>query len=101
MRKLIPVVLLLLIALHAFGHAGEVHKYMGTVTAVHQDGSFMLEKTDGTTMHVLVARNTTYQHADGKAATAAELAAGKRVVATISTDGKTATLVKVSAAKKK
>lgn len=101
MRKLILFTLLLVVALNAFGHAGEVHKYMGTVTAVHDDGSFMLKKTDGTTMHILVAKTTAYQHADGKAATRADLAAEKRVVVTISTDGKTATLVKLAAAKKK
>lgn len=101
MRKFAFYSLLLLIALNAFGHAGEVHKYMGTVTAVHDDGSFMLKKTDGTSLHVFVASTTAYQHADGKAATRAELAAGTRVVVTISTDGKTASLVKLAAAKRK
>jgi hypothetical protein len=100
MRKLTLFTLLLIVSLNAFGHAGEVHKYMGTVTAVHDDGSFMLEKTDGKTIHVFVAKTTAYQHADGKAATPAELAAGKRVVATISTDGKTASTIKFGAAKK-
>ena len=32
--------------------------YMGTVTALHDDGSFMLKKTDGKTMHVLVSAKT-------------------------------------------
>jgi hypothetical protein len=101
MRKLILLTLLFVVALNAFGHAGEVHKYMGTVTAVHDDGSFTLKKTDGTTMRVLVANTTAYQHADGTAATRADLAPEKRVVVTISTDGKTATLVKLAAVKKK
>lgn len=100
MRKLILFTLLLAAALNAFGHAGEVHKYMGTITAVHADGSFELAKTDGKTMHVLVAKTTVYQHADGHAATRSELAGGMRVVVTIAKDGKTASLVKLAAAKK-
>jgi hypothetical protein len=99
MRKLI-LFTLLLAALNAFGHAGEVHKYMGTITAVHDDGSFMLKKTDGKTMHVQVATTTAYQHADGHVAKRSEVASGKRVVVTISKDGKTASLVKLAAVKK-
>ena len=49
MRKLILFTVLLVVALNAFGHAGEVHTYMGTVTMVHDDGSFMIKKTDGKT----------------------------------------------------
>lgn len=97
MRKFILYSVLLLVALNAFGHAGEVHNYMGTVTALHDDGSFMLKKTDGKTMHVMVSDKTAYLHANGKAATRAELTAGKRVVATISTDGKTASTIKIAA----
>lgn len=100
MRKFVLYSLLMLLALNAFGHAGEVHNYMGTVTALHDDGSFMLKKTDGKTMHVEVSASTAYLHANGKAATRAELAAGKRVVVTISTDGKTATTIKLAVAKK-
>ena len=100
MRRLALISFLLLVAFNVFGHAGEVHKYMGMVTAVHEDGSFMLEKTDGKTMHVAVAKTTAYQHVDGKAAAATDLTKGRRVVVTISTDGKTATLVKFGAAKK-
>lgn len=100
MRKFLLSSLLLLVALSAFGHAGEVHNYMGTVTAVHDDGSFMLQKTDGTAMHVLVSAKTAYLHANGKAASRADLNAGKRVVATISKDGKTATTIKLAGAKR-
>jgi hypothetical protein len=101
MRKFILYSLLLVVALNAFGHAGEVHKYMGTVTAMHDDGSFMLKKTDGQTMHVHVAQTTAYRHANGSVANAAELTVGKRVVVTISKDGKTASEVKFAAAAKK
>ncbi len=98
MRKLtFYSLLLLLAATSAFGHAGEVHTYMGTVSALHDDGSFLLKKTDGKSMHVEVSKNTAYLHADGKAARRADLSAGKRVVATISTDGKTASAIKIAA----
>jgi hypothetical protein len=100
MRQFIFCSLLVIVALNAFGHAGEVHKYMGTVTALHDDGSFVLKKTDGATMNVEVSKATVYQHADGRMAKGAELGAGMRVVVTISTDGKTATLVKFAARKK-
>ena len=84
----------------AFAHAGEVHSYMGTITTLHQDGSFMLEKTDGNTIHVQIASTTTYMHADGQVAKASELKAGSRVVVKMSKDGKTALNIKIAAAKK-
>lgn len=99
MRKALLYSLLLLLALNAFGHAGEVHTYMGTVGALHDDGTFTLNKTDGETMRVAVARNTAFVYADGKAASRAELAAGKRVVVTISKDGRTASTIKFPAKK--
>ncbi|HUP62586.1 MAG TPA: hypothetical protein VNA69_19440 [Thermoanaerobaculia bacterium] len=98
--RLVLCALVLLAAFNAFGHAGEVHKYMGTVTALHDDGSFMLEKTDGKTIHVAVSQTTVYQHANGEAASATDLAAGKRVVVTISKDGKTATSIRFEAPRK-
>ena len=101
MKKTIALSLLLVFAAAtlAFGHAGEIHSYMGTVAMVHDDGSFMLKKTNGTTMHVLVSQTTVYLHADGHAATAAELTASSRVVVKIGKDGKTALSVKIAAAK--
>lgn len=95
MRKLIIFIALLALALNAFGHAGEVHKYMGTVATLNEDGSFTLEKTDGTTFDVAVSPKTTYLFADGRAAQRSDLTAGKRVVVTISKDGKTATEIKL------
>lgn len=96
MRKFILLSLLAFVALNAFGHAGEVHNYMGTVTALHDDGSFMLQKTDGDTMRVAVSNATAYLHANGKAASRAELTSGRRVVVTIAKDGKTATTIKLA-----
>jgi hypothetical protein len=95
MRRLLVVSLLLLATVHAFGHAGEVHKHMGTITAVHNDGSFVLQKKDGAPLNVAVSASTKYVFANGAAATKAEVAAGKRVVVTISKDGKTADEVKL------
>jgi hypothetical protein len=99
MRKLVLVSLLILVALNAFGHAGEVHKYMGTISAL-SEGGFTLAKTDGASIEVAVSSATVFQQANGSAATRAELTAGRRVVVTISTDGKTASLVRIAPAKK-
>ena len=99
MRKWILYSLFFVVAFNAFGHAGEVHTYLGTVTTLHDDGSFMLKKTDGNTIHVVVSKKTVYQHADGHAATRAEVLAGKRVSVTIAKDGKTATKIKLAAVK--
>ena len=99
MRKSILFLLLSIITVSAFGHAGEVHTYMGTVTALHNDGSFALKKTDGTSIQIAVSNATTYLHANGARATRAELTTGKRAVVTISKDGKTATMIKLAAKK--
>jgi hypothetical protein len=102
MKKHLALTLLfLLTATLAFAHAGEVHTYMGTVTDVHADGSFMLKKTDGETIHVAVNNATRYLRADNKSASAADLKPGTRAVVKISTDGKTAMTVKMSATKTK
>jgi multidrug efflux pump subunit AcrA (membrane-fusion protein) len=98
-KTLIILLLLVANASVAFGHAGETHSYMGTVSTINEDGSFILKKTDGSTLHVLVAKATAYLHADDKPATAADLKAGMRVVAKISKDGKTALSVKMAARK--
>lgn len=100
MRKLLLCSLLLAVALNAFGHGGEVHTYMGTVTTLHKDGSFGMKKTDGQTIHVEVSKVTKYQHADGHAARPTEVEAGKRVVVTLSRDGKTASTIKLAAVKR-
>jgi hypothetical protein len=98
-KALAMTLLFLLVPALAFAHAGEVHSYMGTITALHEDGSFTIQKTDGTAMDVLVSKTTTYLHADGQAASAAELRAGSRVVVKVAKDGKTALSVKMAAAR--
>ena len=99
MKTIATSALFLLAAFAAFGHAGEVHKYMGTVGAVNDDGSFELKKTDGKSMQVFVSKTTAWLRTDGTAATPADLTAGTRVVVTISKDGKTASEVKLGSGK--
>lgn len=93
--------LLLLTTTVAFAHAGEVHTYLGTITEMTKDGSFVMKMTNGKERTVLVAKTTTYTHADGHKAKPSELAVGKRVSAKISKDGKTALDIKLSAKKAK
>lgn len=99
-RIAILSLLLLLTATLAFAHAGEEHTYLGTITTINADGSFVIRMTNGKDRTVLVSKSTTYSHADGQKAEHSELAVGKRVSAKISKDGKTALNVKVSATTK-
>lgn len=99
MKKTLAVALVLLFAFStlAFAHAGEVHSYMGTISMLHEDGSFNLKKTDGTTIHVQVAETTKYLRSDDRPATAKDLQAGLRVVVKMAADAKTALSVKMAA----
>ena|SRR2546428_2542082 len=98
MRKAFAsMMFLLLAATSAFAHAGHVHTYMGTVTMLQGDHTFMMKTTDGKTVTVQTSNRTKFLHADGHAASKAELAVGMRVVVKMSTDGQTALSVKMSA----
>jgi hypothetical protein len=97
-RVTIISLLLLLSATLAFAHAGEVHTYLGTITKINTEGSFVIKMTNGKERTVLVSKTTTYTHTDGNPGKHAELAVGMRVSAKISKDGKTALNVKFSAA---
>jgi hypothetical protein len=99
-RITIISLLLLLTATLAFAHAGEVHTYLGTITTINADGSFVMEMTNGKERTVLVSKTTTYAHADGHKAEPSELTVGRRVSAKISKDGKTALNVKLSGVRK-
>ncbi len=101
MRNLVFSFLLLFVAASAFPHAGEVHTSMGTITAVSENGSFTMKTTEGKELTLATSKGTTYKFADGETATLSDLAAGTRVVVTMSKDGKTATTVKLGAPKKK
>jgi hypothetical protein len=102
MKKAFAISLLFLftVTMLAYAHAGEVHTYMGTITMLHDDGSFMMKKTDGKTIMVLTSKTTKYLHADDHPGSASELKVGSRVVVKMSTDGKTATSIKMSAPSK-
>ncbi len=87
---------LLLAAAAAFAHAGHAHTYMGSVTMLHDDGSFMMKTTEEKEITVLTSKDTAYTHADGRAVQRSELAVGMRVVVKMSKDGKTAASVTMS-----
>lgn len=102
MKKFLALTLFLAIAATPlFAHAGHMHTYMGTVTAVRADHSFTIETTEGKSVAVATSANTAWAHQDGSQGNAAELAAGCRVVVKMSMDGKTAASVRIAAAPKK
>jgi len=101
MRRITVVSLMLLFtATLLLAHAGEVHTYLGTVTKINADGSFVIRMTNGNERTVLVSKSTTYNHADGHAGKRSEITVGRRVAAKISKDAKTALNVKLSATRK-
>lgn len=83
----------------AFAHAGEEHTYLGTVTKISADGSFVIKMSNGKERTVLVSKTTKYTHTDGHKGQGSELVVGKRVSVRIAKDGKTALTVKFSPAK--
>jgi len=95
MKHTLAALALLLFAAAAFAHAGHVHTYMGTVSMLHDDSSFMMKTTDGKDVTVATNAATAYLHADGTTATRADLATGMRVVVKLTLDGKTAASVKM------
>ncbi|MEK6375944.1 MAG: hypothetical protein AABO58_24975 [Acidobacteriota bacterium] len=100
MKKALSLSLVLLLAAAAaFAHGGHGHTYMGSVTMLHDDGSFMMQTTGGKEITVLTSEDTAYAHSDGHAAKRSELAVGMRVVVKMTTDGKTAASVKIGSAK--
>ena len=95
MRKLIFLLFTLVVCASAFGHAGEVHTYMGTVTTVNDDGSFVVKKTSGEDLAVATSAKTAFLYSDDSPAKRSDLVAGMRVVVKISTDGRTASTVRM------
>jgi hypothetical protein len=73
---------------------------MGTVTMIHGEDAFMMKTTDGKELTIYTTPKTAYTNAYNRAAKKSELVVGTRVVVKMSTDGKTATSVKMSAPKK-
>lgn len=91
----IAAALLLILTGNLFAHAGEVHAYMGTITAAEGE-SFTLKTTKGESVSFVTASATTYRFADNSPAERSDIAVGSRVVVEISKDGKTATSVKLA-----
>lgn len=100
-KHLAIAAILLFVPLFAFAHSGHLHTYMGSVTMLHADASFMMKTTAGKELTILTSPKTQYTHADGHVATKKELAVGSRVVVKMTADGKTAALVKMTAPKKR
>ena len=90
MKKPLAVLVCFLFAAAAFAHAGHMHTYMGTVTMLHDDGSFMMQTTDGKDVTIATSSTTTFDPAR------TSLAVGKRVVVKMTLDGKTAASVKLA-----
>src|SRR5258708_28570054 len=102
MKKLFATSLFLLLAVtSAFAHAGHIHTYMGSVTMLHGDNSFMMKTTDGKGLTILTSPKTTWLHADGHAAKKSELAVGQRLSMKMMMDVKTADSVKMNGPAKK
>jgi hypothetical protein len=101
MKRLVAISLLLLTVASAFGHAGHIHTYMGSVTMLHGDNTFMMKTTDGKDLTIQTSPKTTWLHSDNRAAKKSELAVGQRVVVKMMVDDKTADSVKMSAPPKK
>ena len=98
--SILSLALIFAVSTIAFAHAGEVHTYLGTITKINANGSFVLKMKGGKDRLVLTSKNTSYNHSDNHAGKHSELKVGRRVSAKISKDGKTALNVKMSAGSK-
>lgn len=97
LRKTATAVLLLLaLSTSLLGHAGEVHSYMGTITAAGENGAYTMKTTKGASVEFVTSPSTRIRFADNASASAADLRAGARVVVEISKDGRTATSIKIA-----
>ncbi len=98
MRKLFAISLFLLFTVAGVSaHEGHAHTYMGSVTMLHGDNAFMMKTTAGKDLTIETSRKTSWLHSDNHAAKKSELVIGTRVIVKMSTDGKTAVSVKMSA----
>lgn len=95
-KAFVTAALLLAFSMTLFGHAGEVHSYMGTITSVGEDGAYTMKTTKGASVDFVTGSSTRYRFADNSAASESDLRPGVRVVVEISKDGKTATSVKIA-----
>ena len=101
MKKLLVITALLVIAaIPAFASPEHVVTHVGTVSMLHGDNSFMIETAKGDVLTIVTTSKTSFTHADKSKAKLSDLAEGMQVEIKMSTDGKTATSVKMSPAKK-
>lgn len=86
-----------LLALFALTAVAEPPKLAGTIASLKADGAITLKTADGKTAQLRLTKSTVYAHEDGSAASRADLAEGKRVAIAVAADGKSATAVEIAA----
>ncbi|HEX7190592.1 MAG TPA: hypothetical protein VF381_03365 [Thermoanaerobaculia bacterium] len=94
MKKTITALFVLLLAASAFAHAGHHHVF-GTVKQLTGD-ALLVHTKEGTDATISLTKETVYKRGDA-AATRADLVPGVRVVIDMTTDGKSAEIVKIGA----
>ena len=95
MRKFLAL-LLLLAATAAFAHAGHHHKYLGTVTSMHDD-QVTIHTTDGHDVTFAIVKTTEFKRDDADAKRS-DMTVGIRVAVEMQLDGKSARVVKIGKA---
>ena len=94
MNRIIAAVFALLLAASAFAHAGHHHLF-GTVKQLNGD-ALVVQTKDGADATVMLTRETVYKRGDA-AANRSDVVPGLRVVIDLTTDGKSAEIVKLAA----
>jgi len=96
MKKTILSLFVLLLATAAFAHAGHHHVF-GTVKHLTAD-ALLVHTREGTDATIALTKATVYKRGDADA-TRADLVPGARVVIDMTTDGKSAEIVKIGVGK--
>ena len=100
-RVLLITALLVMASVPLFAHPGHVHTYMGTVSMLHGDNTFMMETAKGDVVTVQTDSKTAFVLSPGNhKGKMGDLEEGMKVVVKMSTDGKTATSITMSKATK-
>lgn len=99
-KQLVTLASVLVLSTAAFAHNVHAMTKMGTVKRV-QEKSIVLIMSDGDLESVSLSPKTAFLHSDDHAAKKSELAAGMRIVVKMTSDGKSAATVKMSAARRK
>jgi len=92
MKKTISALFALLLAASAFAHAGHHHLF-GTVKQLNGD-ALVVHTTAGADATVTLTKSTVYKRGEA-AANRADVVPGVRVVIDLTTDGKSAEIVKL------